>query len=466
MAVKLYDIENQQTTISISRLALIGCRFVARSLTKLVLIASILIATSVMAAGFTNINEVTLFKDPYSLRARIIQAKVGGYIIAGEEFSYGGSDLLRVDSTGKMLWRKKLTATRAARQSIYTAFEAGDESILVGGTSSSLDVVGEHWAKNRKPNENPDHFAPHPAFLAKFNKSGQLLWKRAYGPQTDESQHAEFDRGIAVPDGYVMIGQKQVEYQGPIRTEADRSTHHVWIVKLTEGGDVQWERTLSEDQGFWLHANHSERDISQILIEPNGDIAFAAVVRAEPKSDRNEPKTGTASPWQNRILLLRFNKNGEELTRSRYAGKFNPLIIRSGPGYVLFYNRGIDEKDSLYFVRLDSELRTISIKPIASQYFLRAAVADANGGAHVLGQYLPAYTEKGFAMVGHVSANGELTHKTTMTSRFLLFFQPISWWFFSSAEDIANGAQQDEIAVLWRPPHPDPMKLRIMRFRR
>jgi hypothetical protein len=444
----------------------VSCRRVAPRLSKLVVVASILISTSTMAAGFTTVTEAPLFKDPYSLRARIVQAKAGGYIIAGEEFAYGGSDLLRVDSTGKVLWRKKLAATRAASQSIYTAFEAGDESILVGGTSSSLDLVGEHWAKQSKSNDNPFLIAPHPAFLAKFDKSGRLLWKRAYGPLTDRWQRSEFDRGIAVSDGYLMIGRKLVENSGAIRTETDRYTEHVWIVRLTQSGDVQWERTLSEDQGNRLYAKYDELDVSNILVEPNDDTVFAAAVNVVPISDPNETKTGAASPHQKRILVLRFNKNGDELTRSRYDGMFNPLILRSGPGYVLFYNRGIDERDSLYFARLDSELRTISLKPIASQYFLRAAVTDANGGAYVLGQYVPAYTEKGFAMVGHVSATGELTHKTTMTSRFLLFFESISWWFFSSAVDITIGAQQDEVAVLWRTHHSDPMKLTILRLQR
>ena len=57
MAVKLYDIENQQTNISIFRLALIGCRRVASGVSKSVLVASILISTSTMAAGFTTITE-------------------------------------------------------------------------------------------------------------------------------------------------------------------------------------------------------------------------------------------------------------------------------------------------------------------------------------------------------------------------------------------------------------------------
>jgi len=153
----------------------------------------------------------------------IEQTSDGGYIVAGETFSFGDfSDnawILKLSSTGSIVWQKIYGGSNTDWSS-ETHQTSDGGYIVVGGTYSFGAGDCDGW-------------------ILKLNSAGTVQWQRAYG---------EFDYDYAYSiqqtsdDGYIVGG-----YTYSFGAGVDDA----WVIKIDSSGDIDWERTYGDILSDW-----------------------------------------------------------------------------------------------------------------------------------------------------------------------------------------------------------------------
>ena len=163
----------------------------------------------------------------------VIQTSDGGYLIAANTHSsdgdvgenHGKEDiwLVKLGPDKKVKW-KRVYGGNGDDRAISVA-EAEDGGYIVVGVSDSTD-----WGVP----ENHDY----DMLVLRLDENGNLLWKKVLGGLED-------DYGTAVeraPDGgYLLVGRTYSELTCP---NGKRGWKDFWIVKLDPTGEVQWQECL------------------------------------------------------------------------------------------------------------------------------------------------------------------------------------------------------------------------------
>ncbi len=155
----------------------------------------------------------------------VIQAKDGGYAIAGQTntFGNGANDawLIKTDASGKIEWNQ--TYGGIADDGVYSLIQTSDGNYVAAGYS--YNVQNNQYT----------------AWLVKTDSLGNLVWQKTYAAKTDT--HA-LSLVQAEDCGYVLIGY--TDAHGSLNSQ-------VWIVKIDKDGNMQSNRTFGkagDDGGF------------------------------------------------------------------------------------------------------------------------------------------------------------------------------------------------------------------------
>jgi len=150
--------------------------------------------------------------------ARSIQEIAGGgYIVTGytRSFGFGNLDiwLLKLDTMGDLVWEKAFGGI--CTYEAYTVKETTDGGYVVAGIVHSCELA------------NRD------VLILKFDRDGDLLWRRNYGGGSSEYTYA-IDQ--ASDGGYIVAGY----------TSSFGSTSYadIWVLKLDSNGFISWQKTF------------------------------------------------------------------------------------------------------------------------------------------------------------------------------------------------------------------------------
>ncbi len=157
------------------------------------------------------------------------QTNDGGYILAGQQFSFGPGDgkawLIKTDTLGNLTWQKSFgdsyeSGASSVRQTI-------DEGYIIVGYVSGYDV-----------------------YLVKTDSSGNLQWQKELGGQEDE-------RGISIQQtkdgGFIITGY----------TESFGNWVDVYLVKTDSLGNSEWQKNFG--------GNHIDAGLS---VQQTQDLGF------------------------------------------------------------------------------------------------------------------------------------------------------------------------------------------------
>lgn len=130
----------------------------------------------------------------------------------------------KLDANGALEWRRYFGGTNNDRA--FATVPSDDGGILMVGASESLDFDVS------QPNGSYDFWA------VRLDNTGSLLWEKSLGG-------SEIDNAYAVTkslDGNYVIAGDTRSSDGDVSNF--RGSADVWLVKLSDNGDLLWEKTL------------------------------------------------------------------------------------------------------------------------------------------------------------------------------------------------------------------------------
>ncbi|MBP6390398.1 MAG: T9SS type A sorting domain-containing protein [Flavobacteriales bacterium] len=174
----------------------------------------------------------------------IAVASDGGYLIVGNTHSddgdvtmnHGATDLwaVKMDVNGFIQWQRSYGGTNG--ENAYAAQPMSDGGWMVAGStySNDGDVSGQHGSMD--------------AWVLRLDSLGTLLWQRTLGG-TD----VDVAYGILVCSGggTLMVGESRSD-DGDLTANQGGSDY--WVVKLDDGGALEWQRSLGGSQHDWANA--------------------------------------------------------------------------------------------------------------------------------------------------------------------------------------------------------------------
>lgn len=166
------------------------------------------------------------------------QTPDGGYVVAGASDSDDGDAsglngsgdywVVKLNSVGDLEWQKMLGSTSLDRANdIHPTSDGG--YVVVGITSwSDGDVTGNHGGYDY--------------WVAKLNSTGDIQWEKSLGGSDED-----FGQSIkqTSDNGYIVAGFTRSE-DGDVSD--NDGGQDAWIVKLSEEGEIQWEKAMGGTQ--------------------------------------------------------------------------------------------------------------------------------------------------------------------------------------------------------------------------
>lgn len=176
-----------------------------------------------------------------------IEALGGGFIYSGMNRSFGaGNDrdgiLMKTDPSGNLIWAYNY-GTSAKNEFFISTWQAPDSSIYAFGTQNQTG--------------SRDHL-----IIAKFDKSGQLLWDRMIGGMA--SGYDEQPRKIIGYDNHIYLF-------GSTRDTPNMGQANGYVLKLGMAGNKIWANALGEN---------GEEQIRSAVLGANGNFKCAGFINS------------------------------------------------------------------------------------------------------------------------------------------------------------------------------------------
>ncbi len=237
----------------------------------------------------------------------IQQTSDGGYIVAGQTFSFGAEAgdfwILKLSPDGDIEWQKAYGGSRW--DDPHSIQQTSDGGYIVSGETGSFGAIDKDF------------------WILKLSSTGAIEWQRTYGGsewETDPSIQQTSD------GGYIVAGQ--IEFSG--------IDHDFWILKLSSAGDIEWQKTY----GGTIEA-HS--------IQQTNDGGYTVAGR-----------TGSFGAASSDIWILKLSSGGDIEWQRTYGGSgsdsASSIQQTSDGGYIVAghtYSFGAGDSD-IWILKLSS----------------------------------------------------------------------------------------------------------------
>ncbi len=218
-------------------------------------------------AQHNKIWDKTFGADKIDELRKAIPTPDGGYLLAGYSDSNASGDksenskgyfdywVVKVDNQGNKAWDKTFGGRWSDMLSSVISIPGG--GYLLTGTSGS-DASGDKSENNRGPN-GVDFW------VVRMDEQGNKIWDKTFGGDLDDVLQS----AIAIPgEGFLLAGFSGSNISGDKSQNSIGSSDDYWIVKIDNGGNKIWDKTLggsqldrlqnvtlTPDKGFLLSGN-------------------------------------------------------------------------------------------------------------------------------------------------------------------------------------------------------------------
>jgi hypothetical protein len=199
--------------------------------------------------------NVTAGQNTHSSAGKIIQAKDGGYVVAGGS---GGSSsgglydwwLVKTDSNANVEWEK--TFGGPYQDFVYSVIQTSDGGFAIAGTMNDKATV------------------------VKVDSAGNAQWSRTYSNGTNVSNYASI---IQTSDGGYAVACD--DWERPTYFTYFGPPSHIQLIKTDASGNVEWNKTYgtgttrsviqTSDGGYALFGSDSKTGLVLIKTDSVGE---------------------------------------------------------------------------------------------------------------------------------------------------------------------------------------------------
>lgn len=201
----------------------------------------------------------------------------GGFIIAGTSNSEMGFQkaegckgftdfwIIKLNASGAEQWQRTIGGN--GHDEVLCAFQTKDGGYMVAGSSSSnpssveqpkenskstATTKADLYNKSEKSRGNMDYW------IVKLDKDGGIEWQKTYG-----GQYIDILRSIeqTTDNGYILAGYSNSPISGDKAegNKSEKGAGDFWILKVTDTGEVQWQKTYGadgDDQPYVIHQTY------------------------------------------------------------------------------------------------------------------------------------------------------------------------------------------------------------------
>lgn len=357
----------------------------------------------------------------------LIKTSDGGYAFLSE-----GAWLTKTDGDGVVQWKKQFTVTAPSRQGHHfnIVMQAKDGGFLVAGDTDADSVTGVQMGKTSDPRGDALLRA---GLVVKYDKNGELLWRKAYGSFTDERPSYGFHQGAVVDDGYILMGGLTVILKDQPTRSGRAQAYPFWIVKLNTSGEVVWEKIFDNE-------TTGKTAACKPIVDGTGDLTFVAraaesLLRTPDGKLKKKPLSPRPDVFS---LALKLDKDGNEIKQTRLPEATYITLNAISDGYLV--TGSLHGKDKNWLAELDMGLNLR--RPVTylggQQFTITAALPYNDEGLYVAGSRWKGPGQDGaYALLAVVTKEG-LYRDEMMLSR----------GFASGVRGMAPGINSNEIVLL------------------
>ena len=229
----------------------------------------------------------------------LLEKQAGGFVVLGyKEITVTGDVsntlssniwLASLDASGSVLWEK--TFGYSGNDYGTHLIQTADGGYLMVGV---LDVTASGGLGNRSMQRHAggDYWA------IKLNASGNVEWQNYYGGGFTDTP---YDVTVTPDGGYIIIGSSD---SNETDISNNRGSYDFWVVKISDKGDLLWEKNYGGNQIDEAHA---------VLLDADGNFIVVGDTRS---SDQNiTSNKGGADLW-----VIKISPTGELLHENTFGG--------------------------------------------------------------------------------------------------------------------------------------------------
>ncbi|KAA5820862.1 hypothetical protein FPF71_17130 [Algibacter amylolyticus] len=294
----------------------------------------------------------------------IIQTSDGGYAVIGFSKSndgditnYQGAHdfwVLKLTASGTILWQKNYGFLGADIGN--TIIQTNDGGFLLTGVLDVSASNGQGNSKNTNSKSSKTLHAGGDYWAIKINTLGVIQWRNYYGGSFTDTP---YDAIQTEDNGFLIVGSSD---SNDVDIKDNKGTYDFWVVKLSETGTLDWEKSFggsqtdearaivkSSDGNYIIVGNTRSSDIDvsnnngaadlwAIKITPTGNLiweksfggsSFDVALSISKTADNNFIIAGnsrsldgdlTTNYGQNDAWLLKIDTNGKLLWQNTIGG--------------------------------------------------------------------------------------------------------------------------------------------------
>ena len=247
------------------------------------------------------------FDEAYSVQ----QTADGGYIVAGETWSFGAGGwdfyVVKTNPLGDTLWTR--TYGGSDYDWAHSIQQTADGGYIVAGWTSSFGAGYDDF------------------YLVKTNSQGDTLWTRTYGGSS--SYDYAYSVQQTADGGYIVTGTTYSSGAG---------LEDFYLVKTNSIGDTLWTRTYGGSNGDWAYSVRQTADGGYIVA--GGSYSFGAgaedfyLVKTNSSGDMLWTRTYGGSSYDRASSVQQTADGGYIVagpTWSFGAGGADFYLVKTGP---------------------------------------------------------------------------------------------------------------------------------------
>ena len=264
----------------------------------------------------------------------VFQTEDGGYIIGAYSNSYISGDKTENTRGENDLWIVKVDPIGEIEWQRTIGGYEYDQLSVVRETPDGGYIVGAYSKTNVDGEKTVASYGDYDYWIIKLSELGQIEWQKVYGGY-DIDVLGDIEN--TNDGGYIVVGGSKSGISGNKTTE-NLGTYDYWVLKLNSAGNIEWEKAYG--------GSLSDRAWSVIQLSDGGYL-IGGNSRSNSSVDKSENCLGSEDYW-----VLKVNAHGEIIWENTIGSTFyeylGSLIERKNKNIVIGgYSRSVAGGDKI-----------------------------------------------------------------------------------------------------------------------